>query len=66
MSPTALAVSERYGYSEIATPIFEFTEVFQRTWAKPPTSSPRRCTPSRIAAATVTLRPENTAGVVGR
>ena len=25
---TARAVAERYGYGEIATPIFEFTEVF--------------------------------------
>jgi histidyl-tRNA synthetase len=27
---TARAVAERYGYEEIATPIFEFTEVFSR------------------------------------
>jgi histidyl-tRNA synthetase len=27
----ARAVSERYGYGEIETPIFEFTEVFSRT-----------------------------------
>jgi histidyl-tRNA synthetase len=28
---TARAVAERYGYLEMATPIFEFSEVFQRT-----------------------------------
>jgi histidyl-tRNA synthetase len=28
---TARAVAERYGYLEIATPIFEFSEVFKRT-----------------------------------
>ena len=28
---TARALAERYGYAEISTPIFEFTEVFQRT-----------------------------------
>ena len=40
-------------------------------WGKRPTSSPRKCTPGRIAGAqqvekgqSLTLRPENTAGVV--
>ena len=27
----ARAVAELYGYLEMATPVFEFTEVFQRT-----------------------------------
>ncbi len=27
---TARSIAERYGYQEIATPIFEFTEVFSR------------------------------------
>ncbi len=28
---TAREVAERYGFAEIATPIFEFAEVFRRT-----------------------------------
>ena len=28
---TGRAVAARYGYHEVATPIFEFTEVFART-----------------------------------
>jgi histidyl-tRNA synthetase len=30
VSETARLIAERYGYQEIATPIFEFTEVFSR------------------------------------
>ncbi len=30
VTDTARAIAERYGYHEIATPIFEFTEVFAR------------------------------------
>ena len=46
---TAEAIAARFGYGEIATPIFEFTEVFQRTLGDSPTLSPRRCTRSPIA-----------------
>jgi len=31
VSETARAVAERYGYLEMATPIFEFSDVFKRT-----------------------------------
>lgn len=48
---TARQVFERYGYAEIKVPIFEPTHLFSRSIGKPPTSSRRRCIPSRIKAA---------------
>ncbi len=53
-----------YGYNEIATPIFEFTEVFQRTLGD--TSdivSKEMYTFEDRSGESITLRPENTAGV---
>ncbi len=65
VSETARAVAELYGFAEMATPIFEFTEVFAGRSASTPTSSPRRCTRfTDRGGEEVTLRPENTAGVV--
>ena len=62
---TALAVSERYGYSEIATPIFEFTEVFQRTLGETSDIVTKEMyTFEDRGGDRITLRPENTAGVV--
>lgn len=61
---TALATAARYGFSEIQTPIFEFTEVFARTLGE--TSdvvSKEMYTFTDRGGDTVTLRPENTAGV---
>ena len=61
---TALAVAARYGHSEIATPVFEFTEVFSRTLGD--TSdvvSKEMYTFVDKGGDSVTLRPENTAGV---
>jgi histidyl-tRNA synthetase len=68
---TARAVFARYGYGEIRTPIFETTELFARgvgeetdivskemyTWED-------RARADSDAAQSLTLRPENTAGVV--
>ncbi|MCW5699192.1 MAG: histidine--tRNA ligase [Rhodospirillales bacterium] len=58
-------IAERYGYSEIATPVFEFTEVFARSLGE--TSdivSKEMYTFEDRGGARLTLRPENTAGVV--
>jgi histidyl-tRNA synthetase len=62
---TARVIAELYGFGEIATPIFEFTEVFSRPIgetsdivAKEMYSFVDR------GGEQVTLRPENTAGVV--
>src|SRR5689334_24834154 len=61
---TARATAELYGFAEIATPIFEFTEVFSRPIgetsdivAKEMYSFVDR------GGEDITLRPENTAGV---
>lgn len=61
---TALAVAKRYGYGEIMTPIFEFTEVFARTLGE--TSdvvSKEMYTFADRGGESITLRPEGTAGV---
>jgi histidyl-tRNA synthetase len=62
---TAAAIADRFGYGEIATPIFEFTEVFQRTLG----DSSDIVTKEMYTFADrngdlITLRPENTAGIV--
>ena len=68
---TARAVFARYGFGEIRTPVFEATELFVRgvgeetdvvskemyTWEDRPRAASEK-------AQTLTLRPENTAGVV--
>ena len=66
MSPTPRAtVSARYGYGEIATPIFEFTEVFQRTLGETSDIVTKEMyTFTDRGGDRITLRPENTAGVV--
>ena len=61
----ARAVATHYGYGEIAPPVFEFTEVFQRTLGE--TSdivTEEMYTFTDRGGEQVTLRPENTAGVV--
>jgi histidyl-tRNA synthetase len=61
----ACDVAVRYGYGEIATPIFEFTEVFARSLGD--TSdivSKEMYTFEDRGGSSITLRPENTAGVV--
>ena len=61
----ARAVAERYGYQELATPIFEFTEVF----ARPIGETSDIVTKEMYSFADrggeeITLRPEYTAGIV--
>jgi histidyl-tRNA synthetase len=65
ISETARSVAELYGFAEIATPISEFTEVFARPIGE--TSdivSKEMYTFRDRGGENVTLRPENTAGVV--
>ncbi|MBI5165806.1 MAG: histidine--tRNA ligase [Magnetospirillum sp.] len=61
---TAFAVARRYGYGEIATPIFEFTEVFARTLGETSdvVTKEMYTFPDR-SGESLTLRPEGTAGV---
>jgi len=64
ISDTARRIAEAYGYPEIATPIFEFTDVFKRTLGD--TSdvvSKEMYTFTDRGGEEITLRPENTAGV---
>ena len=61
---TAFAVAARYGHSEIATPVFEFTEVFSRTLGDTSDVVTKEMyTFVDKGGDSVTLRPENTAGV---
>ena len=60
----ARAVAERYGYHEMATPIFEFSEVFKRTLGDTSDIVTKEMyTFTDRSGAEVTLRPEGTAGV---
>lgn len=62
---TALKTARRYAFEEIQTPIFEFTQVFQRTLGE--TSdvvSKEMYTFEDRGGESITLRPENTASVV--
>ena len=62
---TARRIAEHYGYHEIATPVFEFTEVFARPIGE--TSdivSKEMYTFADRSGEEVTLRPEYTAGIV--
>jgi histidyl-tRNA synthetase len=61
----ARAVGELYGYAEMATPIFEFTEVFARPIGETSDIVTKEMyTFSDRGGEEITLRPENTAGVV--
>ena len=56
--------AERYGFGEIATPIFEFTEVFRRTLGETSDVVTKEMyTFEDRGGAEITLRPEYTAGV---
>jgi histidyl-tRNA synthetase len=60
----ARAAAERYGYLEMATPIFEFSEVFKRTLGDTSDIVTKEMyTFSDKGGDQLTLRPENTAGV---
>ena len=61
---TARAVAERYGYDEIATPIFELSQVFERTLGEASDIVTKEMyTFTDKGGDSLTLRPENTAGV---
>ena len=61
---TAFQVARRYGYGEIVTPIFEFTEVFARTLGETSDVVTKEMyTFSMKEGESITLRPEGTAGV---
>lgn len=61
---TARRVGEAYGYGEVSTPIFEFTEVFKRTLGDTSDIVTKEMyTFEDRSGAQITLRPENTAGV---
>ena len=62
---TAWTLAELYGFAEIATPIFEFTEVFARPIGETTDIvSKEMYTFTDRGGEEVALRPENTAGVV--
>ena len=62
---TAQNWAERYGYSEIATPIFEFTEVFQRTLGETSDVVTKEMFSFEDRGGrNISLRPEHTAGIV--
>ena len=64
VADTARTVGGRYGYHEMATPIFEFSEVFKRTLGDTSDIVTKEMyTFSDRSGAEVTLRPEGTAGV---
>ena len=65
VSETAREMAALYGFAEIATPIFEFTEVFARPIGEhTDIVSKEMYTFKDRGGEEVTLRPENTAGVV--
>jgi histidyl-tRNA synthetase len=61
---TARALAERYGYLEMSTPVFEFTEVFKRTLGDTSDVVTKEMyTFSMKEGEEITLRPEATAGI---
>ncbi|GGF00122.1 histidine--tRNA ligase [Aliidongia dinghuensis] len=61
---TARKIAERYGFGEIATPIFEFTEVFSRPIGETTdVVSKEMYTFKDRGGEEITLRPEYTAGI---
>ncbi len=65
VTDTARRVAERYGYHEIATPIFEFTEVFARPIGETSDIVTKEMyTFADRGGDEVTLRPEYTAGII--
>ena len=61
---TFRTIAERYGFAEIATPIFEFTEVFKRTLGETSDVVTKEMyTFTDRGGDEITLRPEYTAGV---
>ena len=65
VAETARHIAERFGYQEIATPIFEFTEVFARPIGETTDIvSKEMYTFQDRGGEEITLRPEYTAGIV--
>lgn len=60
---TAREIAERYGFDEMATPIFEFTEVFSRTLGDTSDIVSKEMYSFERSNDRLTLRPEGTAGV---
>ena len=61
---TARKLAEQYGFAEISTPIFEFTEVFQRTLGETSDVVTKEMyTFKDRGGDEITLRPEYTAGI---
>src|ERR1700748_2597887 len=61
---TAFEIASRYGYGEIATPVFEFTDVFARTLGDTTDIVTKEMyTFDTKGGESITLRPEGTAGV---
>ncbi len=61
---TARVLAERYGYAEMSTPIFEFTEVFKRTLGETSDIVTKEMyTFADRSGDEITLRPEGTAGI---
>lgn len=64
IAESARNVAERYGFAPIATPIFEFTEVFQRTLGDTSDIVTKEMyTFDDRGGDSLTLRPEGTAGI---
>ena len=59
----ACAIAARYGFAEMATPIFEFTDVFVRTLGDTSDIVTKEMYSFERSGDHLTLRPENTAGV---
>lgn len=64
LEQTALEVFSRYGYKEIRTPIFEATELFARGVGDTTDIVNKEMYTFEKSDRSITLRPENTAGVV--
>lgn len=64
ITETFRAIAERYGHQEIATPIFEFTEVFSRSLGETTDVVTKEMyTFEDRSGDSITLRPEYTAGI---
>jgi histidyl-tRNA synthetase len=64
LDDTALRLASRFGYEEIDTPIFEFSEVFQRTLGETSDAVTKETyTFQDRGGDEITLRPEGTAGI---
>ena len=67
VTETARTIAERYGFDEIVTPIFEFTEVFSRPIGEATdVVSKEMYNFTDRSGDQLSLRPENTAGVGAR